>query len=1091
MKKSVYMVVVLFVLSLPVRMSAGPEREPPARGFTLVADDDCGNPGQQPHLAVGGNWAIPEAEREALKITDTRLLTCAHGIQQGARVVFRYVGLRPAARYIARIHYFNMAYDRAVGVEADGENLDVARELPMQQQVTRTLTLPPSIYRDAVVSLSFFHTTGPSALVSAIELWSDTPGLMEPVGSFIRFRVDQLPDPAATVNVTGVMKVHHSPWTLSGLKLTPEPVKETGWTPWVDLRGQPGNANGSLILSIPKGAKGITRFSLVQDDSVFMRDFDWNEPDGAKIIVTPDFADLRTFREQERRYYFRTLEQTGGQLYPLARPPLFFGNAWGYTTGGAAEYMVKSFRLMGFNSVVTSEDAAKYETLYGWHSQAGQYGPPGFMPYDEDQARGQFNAYYEKFFGDGKGQGATPGMRIFQLADEPGETALKPADATAGFRRWLAAQGVKPSVFGKSTLDEVEMLMKDPKTPEENKRYYWSRRYQSYITPKRFALAAEAVRKQGPNPDVQSYVALSGHALYFPSKMSLDMFQLAQYPGLMPGISDWMTSGSWNWDSHQAVAFSVAPFNAGARRYGADFGKPPRSFPMMHCVNPSLFRGYTQLGNQCKFISYYNYGPDYEVTEGYWSHSGLGWAVMHLNNQAAQMDDILGPGLMRPSRVALLYSAPQEIWWPQGSFADKRATFLALAHSYYQPELVTEEQVLEGALAHYDALLVLEQYVSRTVQDRIGEWVKGGGLLWACADALVCDEYKEPYDLLQQLTGLKRDHSKPLGVSVQLLPVEGETAIKEHEVPPQGRSKETIRPGVFEWPGAAIRATYSDQHPAMGMKPAGKGRVVYLGHRAGLAYSRRAGARGAFKWWPDSGQREVLYVPLKEAGVGQDLVVSGPLVMASALSTEAGTVVILYNMHAEAQTNLVVSLKEPDRPHSVQWCGWDRRLVDLPYAYTNGCVEMSGFNLPGSGAMIVVRRTPAPADDRLNIMQRNAERDLGSDDWQAMSAGAWFAGFFADWNLGDRLIPLLTHEHWAVRRSAAESLGRLEFKPALKALQAALDKETDSHALVDQLDALSRLDPKEAARRARRCAEHPDWFVRNEAKRIAARLDKR
>ncbi len=68
---------------------------------------------------------------------------------------------------------------------------------------------------------------------------------------------------------------------------------------------------------------------------------------------------------------------------------------------------------------------------------------------------------------------------------------------------------------------------------------------------------------------------------------------------------------------------------------------------------------------------------------------------------------------MRRSRVAMLYTAPQEIWWPQGSFADKRASFLMLSHDYYQPpELVTEQQVLDGALEHYDALYVLDQFVS-------------------------------------------------------------------------------------------------------------------------------------------------------------------------------------------------------------------------------------------------------------------------------------------------------------------------------------------------------------------------------------------
>ncbi len=918
------------------------------------------------------------------------------------------------------------------------------------------------------------------------------PASNAPAGCFLRFRVDQLPAGQTQLNITAGMQVHYAPWSLAGLKLTPAPVTAAGWTPRVDLRTQPGGANGSLFLAVPAGAKGLTRFSARADDASPARDIAWDEPDGTRIIVTPDGADIRTFRDQERRYYLRTLEQTGGRLFPLTRPPLFFGNAWGHTTGGAAEYMVKSFRLMGLNSVETSADAGKYETLYGWHSQGGHYGPPGFMPYDEAAARAQFETYYSNYFAAGKGAGSAPGMRIFQLADEPGEETPDPQAAAPAFRQWLADQGLKPALFGRGSWDEVNLLLKDPKTPEDNRRYYWSRRYQGYLTPKMFALAAAAVRKCGPNRELQSYVALSGHALYFPSKMPLDMFQLAQYPGLMPGISDWMTSGSWNWDSHQAVAFSVAPYNAGARRYGADFGQPPLSFPMMHCVNPSLFRGYTQLANQCKFISYYNYGPDYEATEGYWSASWQGNNVQRLNNQAAQMDDILGPGLMRPSRVAMLYAAPQEIWWPQGSFADKRAAFLALAHSYFQPELVTEQQVLAGALAHYDALYVLDQFVSRDVQAAIVQWVKGGGLLWSCADAGIFDEYRASCDLLYSVGGLKRAAGPPLGQSVQIVPVAGEKSFSAHEVPPLGRNGEPIRPGVFaEWSGARVRATYSDGPPAWAEKEVGKGRLVYLGHRCGLAYSRRAGARGEYKWWPDGGQRQILFVPLKEAGVEQELTVSGPLVMASPLSTAAGTVIILFNMYPEDQTSLTIALKEPARPHSVQWCGAGRQLADLPFAYHAGRVVISNLNLPKTGAMIVARRKPAPPDDRLAVMRAAAEQHLADPDWQTASAGAWFAGFYPEWQLAPRLAPLLKHEHWAVRRSAAEALGRLGHKPAAEALGAALARETDKHALADELYALAQIEPGAARKLIAKYRADPDSFVRNEAQRAGALLEEK
>lgn len=941
------------------------------------------------------------------------------------------------------------------------------------------------------------HRPGPFWLVACAALVStaaaaDPPApqpASPPAGCFVRLRIDALPPGVGSLVVKGHMKIHASPWNTPPFLLTPkEGAAQPGTTPWVDLRSQPGAANGSLILAIPSGARGATRFAPAPDDGAVAREIAWDEPDGTRIIVDPGCADIRTFRDQERRYYLRTLGQTGGQMHPLARPPLFFGNAWGHATGGAAEYMVKSFRLMGFNSVATAEDAAKYETLYGWHSQGGQYGPPGFLPYDEAASQAAFDDHYRGFFSTGKGKDSAPGMRIFQLADEPGEAAPDPKRVDAAFRTWLAAEGLKPDLFGKHSWDEVTWMAK-PGTPEQNRLFYWSRRYQSHLTTRWFALAADAVRARGPNREVQSYVALSGHALYMPSRMPLDMFALAGHPGLMPGISDWMTSGSWNWDSHQAVAFSVAPFNAGARRYGADFGKPPLSFPMMHCVAPSLFRASTQLANQCKFISYYNYGPDYEATEGFWSHSWQGFNVQHVNNQAAQVDDILGPGVMRPSRVAMLYSHSQEIWWPQASFADKRASFLALSHEYHQPELVTEQQVADGALAHYDALYVLDRFVSRAAQAGIERWVQGGGLLWACADAAAGDEYQTAHDLLLRVAGLARDHATVPKAGVRIEPIEGETAFPAHDVPPQGRSKETVRTcGFLEWPGARIRARYSDTLPAWGEKTVGRGKVVYIGHRCGLAYSRLAGKRGEYKWWPDGGQRHLLFVPLREAGIERELTLSAPLVMAAPLSTADGTVIILHNMSHVDQTDLTISLKEPAKPHGVQWCDARRRLADLPFDHADGRVTVSHFSLPREGAMILVRRTPPPKDDRWERIRRDAEAHLGSSDWQTASAGAWFAGFLPDARLGPRLVPLLAHEHWAVRRSAAESIGRLGHAAAAGDVRAALAKETDAHALADELLALVQLRHPDARALCERHRSHADPFIRSEATRATELL---
>lgn len=1058
--------------------------KPPKKGMFLIAQNDCGDPKGQPNLTSGNNWTLTDEEKKGITLADDRY---ARMVFHDNAVTFRFVGLRPEARYVLRVHYFNVANDRTVRLTADGKELHGALELPKGKALVREVEVPREVYRDAAITLTCAKVAGHSAMLSALELWSDTEGLLGPVGSYVRFRVDALPPGQAKLSITTIMKVHYSPWTLPAFALTPkEGVTATGLTPWVNLATLPGKANGSLIIKIPAGAKGATQFAHVQGDNTVVREINWSEPDGNRIIVEPSFQDIRTFREQERRYYLNALQKNGDRVLPLARPPLMFSNAWGYTTGGAAEYMVKTFRVLGFNSVVTSDDAVKYEKLYGWRSQGGQYGPPGFLPYDEEKSRAAFTEHYRKFFAEGgRGAGSSENMRIFQLADEPGEAAIKDTpEARAGFHRWLTAQGVAPSLFEKNTWDEVGFQIAKPQTAVENRLYYWTRRYQSYLTPKMFALAADAVREQSPGKQVLSYVALSGHAMNFPSKQPLDMFQLAQYPNVIPGISDWMTSGSWWWDSHQSVAYSVAPFNAGARRYGKD-DPQPISFPMMHCVNPSPFRAYTQLANNCKLISYYNYGPDYEVTEGFWSN--VHWAagvVGQLNNRAAQADDILGPGTMRRARVAMLYTAPQEIWWPQGTFTDKRASFLALSHDYYQPELVTEQQVLDGALEHYDALYVLDQFISRSVQDRIEGWVKGGGLLWACADAAARDEYNEPHDLLDRLASLKRDHSTAQTAELPFTPVEGETALPTVPVPPKGRSNETIRPGVFTWDGARVRATYGDGKPAWAQKQVGKGTLVYVGHRVGLAISRRTGKRGAFAWWPDG--RQLLSVPLKEAAVPRELYLSAPFIVASPISTKTGTVVILYDMNATPPTDVVVTLREPAKPHSVQAFDDNQKLTDIPFEFADGELRVTLKYVPWTGQMIVVRREAPPPDDRLATMRATAEAGLGSTDWQEASAAAWFAGFFPDWQLAPRLIPLLKHEHWAVRRSAAESVGRLNYAPAANELRKIIDTESDTHAMADQLIALVRLRHKDAGKLCEKLRNHDDQFVRSEAERAAA-----
>jgi len=660
-------------------------------------------------------------------------------------------------------------------------------------------------------------------------------------------------------------------------------------------------------------------------------------------------------------------------------------------------------------------------------------------------------------------------------------------EAQAGFRKWLRGYGVAPELFGKKTWDEVSLMtVKElAKTPEEKRLYYWSRKYSGYLTPRLFALSAEAARAAAPNKDILPFTGLSGHSLNFPSAMPMDMFQLAQYPDLMPGVSDAMSMSGWRWDSHESVAFSVAPFNGGARQYGENFGKPPLSLPMMHCMWPNEIRAFTQIANNVKYQSYWAWGPEYNMTEWYWSESPDCYAaVASIADHCSLVDDVIATGVMRGSRVAELFSMSSEYWGGQTAFTDKRPAFLALSHEYYKPYLVNEDQLArEDALDHYDALYVLDPYVSAPAQAKIEAFVKNGGLLWTQADAFTKNEYNEPSDFLQRAFGLSRTFADPVQDkdprNWTMTPAAGETAIHKETVPASGVDKIT-------WDGATQRATFGDGRPAWLEKAVGKGRVVYVAFRAGHNYGSHAvRPPGVHDIWSDIA-REPLVLPLKEKKVDRELTVDQPGIMASPLTNENGTVIVLYNLQGASAKNLQFSLKEARRPASVQAYNAEMKLTDLPFEYKDGRASFTLAGLPREN-MILVRDKLAPKDDRIEQMRLKTVDLLGRANWEDISTGAWYAGFYPEWKMADGLVPLLAHEHYMVRRQAAESLGRLGYVQAADPLVARIAKETDAHALGDMLYALAQLnDPRFPQLAQAQMSASSQPHVRQQAMRGAA-----
>ena len=355
-------------------------------------------------------------------------------------------------------------------------------------------------------------------------------------------------------------------------------------------------------------------------------------------------------------------------------------------------------------------------------------------------------------------------------------------------------------------------------------------------------------------------------------------------------------------------------------------------------------------------------------------------------------------------------------------------------------------------------------------------------------DSLQKDEFNEPHDLFASLAGLDRTYApgtelRPSGAtstnilaatvlegspagtkppapagSLKMSPVAGELKIRPHVV----ATREC--PSKF-----ALRKNRHASERLRRPRPAwievgvGKGKVVYLAHRAGLTYT--AGSLHPFLYhtvWADTG-RDSLTLPLFEAQVDRELVLSEPSIVhgaddgrgrngrpivqpASAADQKPGH----YAAQAQAATacrpsrdtcsttcrsSITTATCKFDWPRSraARWssCGESRRR---PTTASRKSTRPLG---PSSRPTIAAAWRRALG---LPVIFRSPTQPSGSSSCSAIRTGP-----FAD--------------------AAAESLGRLNDSSAVDALVAQIDVETDLHCLSDEIFALAPTGRRPGGRR--------------------------
>src|SRR5262249_4336678 len=86
---------------------------------------------------------------------------------------------------------------------------------------------------------------------------------------------------------------------------------------------------------------------------------------------------------------------------------------------------------------------------------------------------------------------------------------------------------------------------------------------------------------------------------------------------------------------------------------------------------------------------------------------------------------------------------------------DQQYLYLALRNAQHAVDLLTEDDVADGALKGYDVAYFAGEWIDRRAVKKLDEWVKGGGVLYAAAGLGHRNEFDEEDAGLLKLLGLK------------------------------------------------------------------------------------------------------------------------------------------------------------------------------------------------------------------------------------------------------------------------------------------------------------------------------------------------
>jgi len=537
----------------------------------------------------------------------------------------------------------------------------------------------------------------------------------------------------------------------------------------------------------------------------------------------------------------------------------------------------------------------------------------------------------------------------------------KDEKALKHFHEWLSNHKLAPSDLGVTRLNEVvpiefpDQLRERQKVNDVAARrvFYYTSRFRQAALTTRLKWHTELFHKHfGDGPLTSTLMA--DHPYFAGTGMGMgmkpdaawgnfalagDWFDIGRTKAVdLIGIEDWMGlqymyGPNYTWEGFQLMGFQASIFRSVSRG----------GLPIIAWITPSdetnlRLKTASALCQGAKHFFYWTYGPTCTSTENYWSDLRSAYdGVVDSTRNLAAAEHIIAPGRPRKTRVAVLYSISSDLWQPFGyvHMLERRVTYLALIHSQYLVDFLSEEDIEAGRLSDYDCLYVTDPCIKPTAVARITQWVRLGGHLYGSCGAGSHNAFGEPAAGLSPVFGIES------GVKATVQPgryhVRGALNGMQYLDEVRGDLSDLgqFSFGVIgarmslELVGAKTLGTFKDGTPAVVGSTFGKGRTLYVGACPAIAYAKEAKfvPRELKEKWP-MGLRDFICGMVRERGVSRLAELSHPVVETGIYDSDAGTALVLANFTYEPIDALKVTISLPKRCQSV------RSVVRGPLTFT-------------------------------------------------------------------------------------------------------------------------------------------------------------